>query len=526
MGVVTVFSIDGCPHCIKMKEALTKRDIPYVEINLGTHPEKRTGMLALSDDFRVPQVFFNSEYIGGAGNSMYMLNKLDEKTDNGAKQYFDKEVLPKPGPTDPRLLPSSEPPDYTWKVEPPRGDYELVTLPIDDGDQRLSVLEVTSRLANSLQNDSGKRGLVSRNVMLTVLQTEFGSINTDDEEWEKFMEVLESYNIIHTVTSICSKSRLRLQPYMTPRILNSYRIWPKGDDVVNLDPLAHIKRLTKLFNEMTTRATTDGEADLQVVREDGDYNNFCEASCRLQVINMADMDPETRTAFVLNVYNLMIRFAQVQLGVATTHYKLYYYFTEIKIDIGGHLFSFHDLESGILRGNKPPPYSLIKPFGKKDARLGLALEEPDQRIHFALNCGASSCPPVKEFTKEGLDEELKVAAISFCRDDENVLILPKRGETKGGVAALSKILLWYRGDFATSKAQLPRSIMRFLTEQKKKTLVRIIGVDWVASREGANGGQSSSNLDYKYPLRVIWYKYDWTVHGIKNAMTYKKWPFS
>ena len=38
----------------------------------------------------------------------------------------------------------------------------------------------------------------------------------------------------------------------------------------------------------------------------------------------------------------------------------------------------------------------------------------DPRIHFALVCGAKSCPPIKVYTAEALEEGLEAAAASFC----------------------------------------------------------------------------------------------------------------
>ena len=42
----------------------------------------------------------------------------------------------------------------------------------------------------------------------------------------------------------------------------------------------------------------------------------------------------------------------------------------------------------------------MKPFGKSDPRLKLALDAAEPRIHFALNCGAKSCPPIKTFSAD------------------------------------------------------------------------------------------------------------------------------
>lgn len=43
------------------------------------------------------------------------------------------------------------------------------------------------------------------------------------------------------------------------------------------------------------------------------------------------------------------------------------------------------------------------------------VEEVDKRIHFALNCGAKSCPPIKLFTPDTLEEGLQSAAAAFCQ---------------------------------------------------------------------------------------------------------------
>ncbi len=38
----------------------------------------------------------------------------------------------------------------------------------------------------------------------------------------------------------------------------------------------------------------------------------------------------------------------------------------------------------------------------------------DPRIHFALVCGARSCPPIKLYTPDNLEEGLAAAAEAFC----------------------------------------------------------------------------------------------------------------
>jgi hypothetical protein len=89
------------------------------------------------------------------------------------------------------------------------------------------------------------------------------------------------------------------------------------------------------------------------------------------------------------------------------------------------MINFSEIEHGVLRGNQksPNPFLLGRPFGEKDPRISLAFKIVDPRVHFALVCGAKSCPPIRFFNAENLENGLKLAAESFCNDDGNVQIL-------------------------------------------------------------------------------------------------------
>lgn len=41
-----------------------------------------------------------------------------------------------------------------------------------------------------------------------------------------------------------------------------------------------------------------------------------------------------------------------------------------------------------------------RPFSKSDPRLKVALEVHEPLVHFALVCGAKSCPPIKTYTSD------------------------------------------------------------------------------------------------------------------------------
>jgi hypothetical protein len=60
----------------------------------------------------------------------------------------------------------------------------------------------------------------------------------------------------------------------------------------------------------------------------------------------------------------------------------------------------------------------------------------DPRIHFALNCGAASCPPIRVYTPDSLDFGLGEAARAFCAGE--VAVDAEKRELE-----LSMILKWW-----------------------------------------------------------------------------------
>lgn len=173
-------------------------------------------------------------------------------------------------------------------------------------------------------------------------------------------------------------------------------------------------------------------------------------------------------AFGINVYNTMISYGFMKVGLHSDSSRSAF-FNKIQFNIGGYIFSFQEWEHGILRANQRPPYSMSAPFGKKDPRLELALKETDCRIHFGLNCGARSCPPVRTFSADDLENELNLVAQSFCEDDGNVQLDLEKGEIR-----LSKIFYWYIADFGGKKSELPQYIVRYVRGMKKQTMEKIV----------------------------------------------------
>lgn len=93
------------------------------------------------------------------------------------------------------------------------------------------------------------------------------------------------------------------------------------------------------------------------------------------------------------------------------------------------MYTLEDIEHGILRKNDNFNTSIISlisfyfrgrgsdtRFSINDPRRKFIVENVDPRIHFALNCGAKSCPPILVYEEDNLDYELDIATRNFCKD--------------------------------------------------------------------------------------------------------------
>ena len=90
----------------------------------------------------------------------------------------------------------------------------------------------------------------------------------------------------------------------------------------------------------------------------------------------------------------------------------------------------------------------------------------DPRIHFALVCGARSCPPIGFYEADQIDFQLQLAAESFVNSPQ-VKIHPQEG-----TFFISKIFKWYKTDFGGSDRALIELLLSLLDEGEKKTFLQ------------------------------------------------------
>ena len=65
MADVKIYVTDYCPYCVRAKGLLTRKKIPFTEINVEGDAAKRAWLVSATKQRTVPQIFIDDRPIGG-----------------------------------------------------------------------------------------------------------------------------------------------------------------------------------------------------------------------------------------------------------------------------------------------------------------------------------------------------------------------------------------------------------------------------------------------------------------------------
>ena len=147
-----------------------------------------------------------------------------------------------------------------------------------------------------------------------------------------------------------------------------------------------------------------------------------------------------RLAFWINIYNGFTNYQIVKSGLKNSVFDQPDFFTNQCLIIGEMDFSLDDIEHGILRRNGERKNNKSRQFSAGNKRSNLMVDMLDDRVHFALNCGGVSCPPIAFYEASKIGAQLDLAEESFSRS-EFLIDHEKR------IVECSSIFVWYRKDF-------------------------------------------------------------------------------
>lgn len=195
---------------------------------------------------------------------------------------------------------------------------------------------------------------------------------------------------------------------------------------------------------------------LEKARKEEDTEELIKRLQELNTVEVVDnlKNDEARKAFWINIYNA---YSQILLREKPERYRFKsIFFMRRYINIAGQKMSLNKIENGYLRSSKLSiGFGYLKnPLARKFERK-IRVDEVDPRVHFALNCGAKTCPPIRFYKNEDLDNQLEKATDNYL--NQEVEVSKNRLE-------VPRVFLWYRGDFGGGKG-----VKQFLSKYGHET---------------------------------------------------------
>lgn len=249
------------------------------------------------------------------------------------------------------------------------------------------------------------------------------------------------------------------------------------------------ERIITLYGRAVDPATSN--VNYSSLVHSKDFTQYLESARKLRYFDPLLLTDEERKAFFLNVYNSLMIHAIAVMSKPRTMFERIQLYNTAAYDIGGRSYSLNMIEHGVLRANRPGsgPFAQV-PFAGSDARKMCALPVVDPRIHFALNCGARSCPAVRFYEAKTIDSALDSATHVYLQD--------MGVDPATRTVTLSKIMLWYQADFSDdgSLDSLLHWTMPYLDAEKRQNLTKLL----------------DSKRQEKASFKVVYADYDWTIN--------------
>lgn len=161
----------------------------------------------------------------------------------------------------------------------------------------------------------------------------------------------------------------------------------------------------------------------------------------LQLFDLESLEEDRdKLAFWINMYNGLTNYQIIKNRLENSVWEKQDFFTDQCLQIGAFSFSLDDIEHGILRKNGQRRKGKSEQFSAADKRCQFMVKNFDFRIHFALNCGSVSCPPISFYRSSDINQQLDLAEQAFSLEEFRVNEEEKRIDC-------SSIFIWYQADF-------------------------------------------------------------------------------
>lgn len=205
-------------------------------------------------------------------------------------------------------------------------------------------------------------------------------------------------------------------------------------------------------NAFLTKYVRAGKVDYSGIKSDPVKLN--ELYAAIGSADLSSADKNTKTAFYLNAYNLIVIYSVVQNLPIAKPLDVNGFFDSKKHTVAGINVTLNELENSKLR--------------------------PDPRVHFSLVCAAKGCPKIaaEAFMPATVENQMNALTKKAMNDGTFIQV---NNETK--VVKISKIFDWYSADFLSKNASTIAFINKYRTTAIPES------------------------------YRIEYYEYDWSLNG-------------
>lgn len=174
---------------------------------------------------------------------------------------------------------------------------------------------------------------------------------------------------------------------------------------------------------------------------------LCLSELAHSTLDSEKVDETVKKACLFNLYNLMIIHGKLVYGHPKDITVRGKFFERCAYVIAGHRLSSIELEHGVLRLKMADAHPLSS----------LRLSEKDARMHFILNCGAKSCPPLIPLQPLKAEQVLRTATADFIRYNAKIDVAEK-------FVLLSRLWKWFRVDFTPLDPESDALLLNWIRE--------------------------------------------------------------
>lgn len=205
-----------------------------------------------------------------------------------------------------------------------------------------------------------------------------------------------------------------------------------------------------------------GVVNYNALKQSEEFSHYLRLAGSLNSFKLEMLqNDEEKKAFWINIYNVLIIHGVIEFDIQGSVFEIPNFFGRIGYTIGGLFFTPDDIEHGILRSNRPHTLFPFKPFSPLDERRHLIVASFDYRIHFALFCSSSSCPPIEFYDAALINRQLETATKSFINRGGIEI------EHETNTLWMSLIFEWYPEDFGNSSRETILSLLPYMDAEKK-----------------------------------------------------------